>query len=198
MGEYFNRAEYIKKQVLDPKAEAAKNPDPPSGGGGTGAASKKKSGKQEGEDEESKHEDALSQAIVTEKPNVSWDDVSGLEAAKEALQEAVILPIRFPQLFDETRKPWRGILLFGPPGTGKSYLAKACATECEGTFFAVSSSDLVSKWMGESEKLIKQLFKMAREKKPSIIFIDEVDSLCGSRSEGENDSSRRIKTEFLV
>lgn len=85
MGEYFNRAEYIKKQVLDPKAEAAKNPDPPSGGGGTGAASKKKSGKQEGDDEESKHEDALSQAIVTEKPNVSWDDVSGLEAAKEAL-----------------------------------------------------------------------------------------------------------------
>ena len=87
--------------------------------------------------------EALSGAIVTEKPNVHWEDV------------AVILPIRFPQLFDETRKPWRGILLFGPPGTGKSYLAKACATECEGTFFSVSSSDLVSKWMGESEKLIK-------------------------------------------
>jgi len=142
--------------------------------------------------------EALSGAIVTEKPNVRWDDVSGLEGAKEALQEAVILPIRFPQLFDETRKPWRGILLFGPPGTGKSYLAKACATECEGTFFSVSSSDLVSKWMGESEKLIKSLFQMARDAKPSIIFIDEVDSLCGSRSEGENDSSRRIKTEFLV
>lgn len=199
MGEYLRRAEYIKKTVLDV-------PDTPAGGSGPGGATaqsqKPRGGPAGGDDEDNKEEEklegALASAIVSESPNVSWDDVSGLEGAKEGLKEAVVLPIKFPQLFDEVRQPWRGILLYGPPGTGKSFLAKACATECDGTFFSISSADLVSKWMGESERLIKQLFKMARDRKPSIIFVDEIDSLCGARSEGENDSSRRIKTEFLI
>lgn len=91
-------------------------------------------------------------------------------------------------------------MLYGPPGTGKSYLAKAVATEAASTFFSVSSADLISKWQGESERLVRNLFEMARESEGgrAIIFLDEVDSLCGSRSEGESDSLRRVKTEFLV
>lgn len=153
----------------------------------------------------------INEAIVTEKPNVRWTDIAGLEGAKKALQEAVILPIRFPNFFDGVRTPWKGILLYGvryyilhslqlyqPPGTGKTYLAKACATECDGTFFSVSSADLISKYVGESERTIKSLFAAARERAPSIIFIDEIDSLCGTRSDNENEASRRVKTEFLV
>eukprot|EP00825_Cyclidium_porcatum_P013178 TRINITY_DN16933_c0_g1_i3.p1 TRINITY_DN16933_c0_g1~~TRINITY_DN16933_c0_g1_i3.p1 ORF type:complete len:376 (+),score=77.77 TRINITY_DN16933_c0_g1_i3:249-1376(+) len=150
------------------------------------------------EKESKKFSDALSQAIITEKPNVKWEDVAGLENAKKALQEAVILPIKFPDIFDTVRKPWKGILLYGPPGTGKTFLAKACATECNATFFSVSSSDLVSKWVGESAKLIRALFEMARKNKPSVIFIDEIDSLCGSRDSGQNDASKSVVTEFLV
>ena len=90
--------------------------------------------------------------LVGKKPNVKWSDVAGLVNAKKALQEAVILPIRFPELFEGSRKPWKGILLYGPPGTGKTFLAKACATETDGTFFSVSSSALISKYVGESSK----------------------------------------------
>ncbi|KAK5869933.1 hypothetical protein PBY51_024609 [Eleginops maclovinus] len=189
--DYLDRAEqlkeYLKKKEMAPPAKPVKESDDKVDDG-------------DGEDaEKKKFQNQLSGAIVMEKPNIKWDDVAGLEGAKEALKEAVILPIKFPHLFQGKRTPWRGILLFGPPGTGKSYLAKAVATEANNsTFFSISSSDLVSKWLGESEKLVKNLFTLARENKPSIIFIDEIDSLCGSRSENESEAARRIKTEFLV
>ncbi|KAL3906168.1 MAG: hypothetical protein SGPRY_010654, partial [Prymnesium sp.] len=140
----------------------------------------------------------LEGAVLHEKPNVRWGDVAGLESAKTTLQEAVVLPIRFPHLFTGERRPWKGILLYGPPGTGKSHLAKAVATEVDATFFSVSSSDLVSKWVGESEKLVRALFEMASSRRPSIIFIDEVDALATTRTDSEAESSRRLKNELLV
>jgi vacuolar protein-sorting-associated protein 4 len=194
-GEYMERAEKLKKHIEEQESNKRK----PAAMGNNGTASNG-GGKSDGDDdaESKKLRGALAGAILTEKPNIKWEDVAGLEGAKEALKEAVILPIKFPHLFTGKRQPWKGILLYGPPGTGKSYLAKAVATEANSTFFSVSSSDLVSKWMGESERLVKQLFNLARENRPSIIFIDEIDALCGPRGEGESEASRRIKTELLV
>ncbi|CAH2284146.1 vacuolar sorting-associated 4B [Pelobates cultripes] len=195
--EYLDRAEQLKAYL---KKKEKAPPKPVKEGGPRSEDKGNDSDEGDSEDPEKKKlKTQLQGAIVMEKPNVKWNDVAGLEGAKEALKEAVILPIKFPHLFTGKRTPWRGILLFGPPGTGKSYLAKAVATEANNsTFFSISSSDLVSKWLGESEKLVKNLFQLAREHKPSIIFIDEVDSLCGSRSENESEAARRIKTEFLV
>jgi vacuolar protein-sorting-associated protein 4 len=136
---------------------------------------------------------------MVERPNIHWDDVAGLGEAKRNLVQAVILPMKLPQFFTGPRTPWRGILLYGPPGTGKSFLAKACATEAEGSaFLTVSTSDLVSKWLGESEKLIRALFETARAEKKAIIFIDEIDSLLSERTENDSEAARRIKTEFLI
>lgn len=193
--EYLTRAEQLKEHLEKQQAQSGSSAEL----SGSGSTKAKKAGEGEDEDADTKKlRGALAGAILSEKPNVSWDDIAGLDAAKEALKEAVILPVKFPHLFTGNRRPTAGILLYGPPGTGKSYLAKAVATEANSTFFSVSSSDLVSKWMGESERLVKQLFTMARENKPSIIFIDEVDALCGPRGEGESEASRRIKTELLV
>lgn len=195
MEEYITRAEQLK-DMLDKKK---KTPVAAAANGTNGKSSGKKSSDEEDVDpEDKKRQEGLASAILKEKPGIKWDDVAGLDAAKEALKEAVILPIKFPQLFKGKRKPWRGILLYGPPGTGKSYLAKAVATEANSTFFSVSSADLMSKWLGEGEKLVKNLFEIARENRPSIIFIDEVDSLASNRGDGGNDATNRIKTEFLV
>ncbi|KAJ4419503.1 Vacuolar protein sorting-associated protein 4 [Gnomoniopsis sp. IMI 355080] len=199
--EYMDRAEKLKAHLSDADAKRKKPGMLGANGSSTGGTGKGKDGGEDGPviDEDSKKlRSALAGAILQDRPNVKWEDVAGLEQAKDALKEAVLLPIKFPQMFHGNRKPWKGILLYGPPGTGKSYLAKALATEAKSTFFSVSSSDLVSKWMGESERLVKQLFNMARENNPSIIFIDEIDALCGPRGEGESEASRRIKTEMLV
>ncbi|KAI5307572.1 hypothetical protein KEM55_007947, partial [Ascosphaera atra] len=137
--------------------------------------------------------------IVVQGDEVQWDDVSGLETAKAALKEAVVYPFLRPDLFSGLREPARGMLLFGPPGTGKTMLARAVATESQSTFFSVSASSLTSKWHGESEKLVKALFGLAKTLAPSIIFVDEIDAILSSRSsQGEHEVSRRTKTEFLV
>uniref|UniRef100_A0A383W3F4 microtubule-severing ATPase n=1 Tax=Tetradesmus obliquus TaxID=3088 RepID=A0A383W3F4_TETOB len=150
----------------------------------------------------SKEDERLRQIIMGEileqTQSVMFDDIAGLKLAKQALQEAVILPTLRADIFSGLRAPVRGILLYGPPGNGKTMLAKALATESRATFFNISAASLTSKWVGEGEKLVRRMFAMAIERQPSIIFMDEIDSLLSARSTGEHDAARRLKTEFLV
>lgn len=129
---------------------------------------------------------------------ITWDDISGLDFAKKTIQEIVVWPLLRPDIFTGLRRPPKGILLFGPPGTGKTLIGKCIASQSSSTFFSISASSLTSKWIGESEKLVRTLFTVARCHQPAVIFIDEIDSLLSQRSETEHESSRRIKTEFLV
>ncbi|XP_061190417.1 uncharacterized protein LOC133198325 [Saccostrea echinata] len=140
---------------------------------------------------------AIEDTIIT-KGGIRFQDIAGLNDAKEALREAIIIPLLFPHLFTGSIKPWKRILLYGPPGTGKSRLAQAVSSEIKSTFYCVSSSDLVSSWVGESEKLIKELFQHAtKQSGRSVVFIDEIDSICRQRSSREEEYTRRIKTELL-
>jgi len=140
----------------------------------------------------------IEEVIIDRSPGVKFDDIKGLASAKQTLKETIVLPSLRPDIFTGARSPNKGILLFGPPGNGKTLIAKAVASECNATFFNLSASILVSKFMGESEKLMRTLFTIAADKSPAIIFIDEIDSILRARSSDEHEATRRIKTEFLI
>ncbi|KAL6931618.1 uncharacterized protein HGUI_01423 [Hanseniaspora guilliermondii] len=150
------------------------------------------------------------QEILVARSNqrpLEWDDIIGLDNCKNQLKETIVFPFLRPDLFSGLREPINGLLLYGPPGTGKTMLAKCVAYQTESTFFNVSVSSITSKFLGESEKLVRSVFILASKLSPSIIFIDEIDSLLGSRGGGDDDggddgaageSSRRFKNEFLT
>ncbi len=181
---YVKRCKQIKGAAISPRA----------------AYSSIKTGittREEGEGEDAELSQAISDTIIAEKPDTKWNDVANLDNAKQALREAIILPMMRPDLFEGARKPWRGILLFGPPGCGKTLIAKAVASEVKATFFNVSAATLVSKWLGESEKLVRELFVAAHAKQPAIVFIDEVDSVATRREGDEVGGERRLKTQLM-
>ena len=140
----------------------------------------------------------IEREVLEKNPNINFEDIAELDSAKKTLQEAVILPLLLPNFFKGLRRPWKGVLLYGPPGTGKTLLAKALATQGKTTFFNVSATTFASKWRGESEKLVRILFEMARFYGPSTVFIDEVDSVGTKRKDGDNEASRRVMAEMLV
>jgi len=173
--EYLSRAYELKFEVPKPSSVVAK-------------------GKRLEEDEELQSK--ILSMIVPEKPDVSWDDIAGLEHAKQAIEDAIILPLKRQDLF-KGMPTWKGILLFGPPGCGKTLLAKAAATECNATFFNVSAADIMVKWVGDSEQRIKALFEIARKHQPSIIFLDEIDALGVERTGVESAVSTRVLSQML-
>eukprot|EP00826_Nyctotherus_ovalis_P018525 TRINITY_DN15555_c0_g1_i2.p1 TRINITY_DN15555_c0_g1~~TRINITY_DN15555_c0_g1_i2.p1 ORF type:complete len:439 (-),score=133.51 TRINITY_DN15555_c0_g1_i2:102-1418(-) len=142
----------------------------------------------------------IENSVLKEANIVKWEELVGLEDLKKKMQECIVLPIRNPKLFSGLLAPSKGILMFGPPGNGKTMVAKAVASQFNGevTFFNLSAGELTSRYYGDSEKLVKALFEVAAERQPSVIFIDEIDSILGARKSSELDVSRRLKTEFLV
>lgn len=139
-------------------------------------------------------------SILREDIKLKWSDVCGNQRAIELIKEAVITPIEYPQLFAHGLKPWRSLLLHGPPGSGKTLLAKALYSETQGqvTFFNITASIMVSKWRGESEKILRVLFHMAAKRAPSVIFFDEIESLTSKRDRAtDHESSKRFKNELL-
>ncbi|MCD9560741.1 hypothetical protein HAX54_019530 [Datura stramonium] len=143
----------------------------------------------------------LADVIPPSDIGVTFDDIGALENVKDTLKELVMLPLQRPELFckGQLTKPCKGILLFGPPGTGKTMLAKAVATEAGANFINISMSSITSKWFGEGEKYVKAVFSLASRIAPSVVFVDEVDSMLGRRENpGEHEAMRKMKNEFMV
>lgn len=143
----------------------------------------------------------LADVIPPNDIGVTFDDIGALENVKDTLKELVMLPLQRPELFckGQLTKPCKGILLFGPPGTGKTMLAKAVATEAGANFINISMSSITSKWFGEGEKYVKAVFTLASKIAPSVIFVDEVDSMLGRRENpGEHEAMRKMKNEFMI
>jgi transitional endoplasmic reticulum ATPase len=137
--------------------------------------------------------------VLINKPNVKWEDVGGLEIAKEKLRELIELPLMRPDLYEKAGiKPSKGVLLYGPPGTGKTLLAKAVANESNANFISIKGPELISKWVGESEKHIREIFKKARQVAPSIIFFDEFDSISKLRGSSMSDSTEKVVNQLLT
>ncbi|TXT57726.1 MAG: hypothetical protein BAJATHORv1_10430 [Candidatus Thorarchaeota archaeon] len=144
-------------------------------------------------------QEMIADTIITERPDIKMTEIAGLEDAKQAIQDAIIAPAKHPELFKgKSRQPWRGILFYGPAGCGKTLIAKAVAAEVNATFFNVSAANIVSKWLGESERLIMTLFDLARKNQPAIIFMDELDSVGVARSGDDVGGERRLKTQLLT
>jgi len=139
--------------------------------------------------------------VFIEVPNVRWDDIGGLEQAKQELIESVEWPIKYPEAFEAFHsKPAKGIMLFGPPGTGKTMLAKAVASESEANFISIKGPEIFSKYVGESERAVREMFRKARQASPCVIFFDEIDSIAPSRTGGTTDSrvSERVVSQLLT
>jgi transitional endoplasmic reticulum ATPase len=137
--------------------------------------------------------------VLVEIPSIKWDDIGGLDSVKQSLKEAVEWPLKNPESFKRLGiQPPKGVLLYGPPGTGKTLLAKAVATESESNFILVKGPEMLSKWIGESEKAVRKIFKKARQTSPTVIFFDEIDSIAPKRGGSDNHAIERVVNQLLT
>ena len=187
---YQERIKALQGTVSSNEMNQAANEDVGGGGGGATMDGNGNGGNSNGKPNE--------ELVMTEKPKVNWAEVVGLDTAKKAVKEAIVYPVQRPDLFP---LGWpRGILLFGPPGCGKTLLAAAVATEIDANFYSIDAASIMSKWLGEAEQNVAKLFNSARKSatdgRPAIVFVDELDSLMGNHS-NEVGGEIRVKNQFL-